>query len=620
MATTLSPGDPSIHGVWTGFGSERRRWTVTELAILREECCKPPHNVGRRHQQRREDGLMPLTGSEDIPIIPPDELIEMIRPLRSSSLFDQLATPILDLALQDKDMHDEDSAGALGFTEQTSIGKQFDIRVWEVIQKELMDWYQPNQLNHRRGYSTHLLPAEGCGQLASVTALDDPDRIQVLITMVAVQLLATCFTLPPEPERCSLPSAFHYNRAYKKVESSDPRLISSLKLHTQHRDAPAFGHNARNPSFALVWPDLCSEPSREERLAEEISKRRRLRQTQIEGHNQEASRNSRRSRSERLSAEMEDYTFAPRARWRRYRSSTEVTSIRKAPFQRPKIDRIFGHPTRFGGESTLPLQSPSRTTRPRPSWSSSMVSIAGIRNRYHNSAEYTHRWSLQPILRFEAHPIFIQPVKDHVVRRWRAFKSRSTSRSSTSTSDDSFSRRNRRWTRAPEITSVESPLARSRQPTETLTSRQEASRLSVPTPDATPLSLITFPESDESSSSFLTLPEPSTTHPTGPMTSPHPLSPLVTVPEAYRREENPTFANHEPSSYFPPVATTSHASVTIERSFKRRLERSSTVGTTLFSPPIIAQASPNSEKVASEGAGSSGSSSTGLGIGQLHFL
>jgi len=452
--------------------------------------------------------------------------------------------------------------------------------------------------------------------------MDDLDRIQVITTMIAVQLLATCFTLPVEPERCSLPSAFYYDRAYKKVESPDPRLISSLRLHTRHRDAPAFGHNARNPSFALAWPDLCSEPSREEHLAEEISKRRRLRRAPIAVHNQEALLNSRRSRSEILSEEMEDYsvdTVAQRPRWRRYQSSTEMTSIRKAPFQRRKIDRIFGRPRRFGAESTVPLQSTSRATRSRPSWPSSMVNVAGTRNRYHDSAEDTHRWSLQPILRSEAHPVFIQPVKEHVVRRWRAFKSRSRSLSSTSNSDDSFPRRNRSWTRASEKSSVESPLARSRQPTDTLTSNQEPSRLSARTPDVMPLSLTALPKSKETSKPSLTLSEPSTAHRTGTVTSPLP-SPSINVQEAFPGEQNSTSVDHKISSYFPPVATIFQASMTIGRSSKARLQRYSTAGTTLFSSPIITQPSPNSRKLASEGTGSSGKSSTGLGLGQLRFL
>ncbi len=34
------------------------------------------------------------------------------------------------------------------------------------------------------------------------------------------------------------------------------------------------------------------------------------------------------------------------------------------------------------------------------------------------------RWTLQPVLRSEAHPVYIQPVKELVVRRWRRFRRR----------------------------------------------------------------------------------------------------------------------------------------------------------------------------------------------------
>jgi len=154
MAATASPPNSSVDEPLTGFDRERRRWTVTELVILTEECSEPPHTAERCHRKRREYGSKPLTGSEDIAMIPPEVLVEMTRPLRSSSLFDQLATPIPNLALHDEVLTDEDAAGVVGFTEETSIGKQFDVRVCEVIQKEVMDWCEPNQLNHRRGCRT----------------------------------------------------------------------------------------------------------------------------------------------------------------------------------------------------------------------------------------------------------------------------------------------------------------------------------------------------------------------------------------------------------------------------------------------------------------------------------
>ena len=124
----------------------------------------------------------------------------------------------------------------------------------------------------------HLISLDRPIQLSILNNIRGSDRFQAFTTMIAVQLLATCFTLPPESERCPRPPASYYDRSCPIGPSSDPRLISSLRLHTHFRNSPALGHNARNSSPALAWPGCRNSRLLEDRLAEEISRQRRIQQ------------------------------------------------------------------------------------------------------------------------------------------------------------------------------------------------------------------------------------------------------------------------------------------------------------------------------------------------------
>ena len=137
--------DSSIDEASISFGSQRRRWTVTELALLTQEGCWQSHYSSNRGRNHTEDGSMPLTGSEDIAMIPPDELVRMTRPLRSSSLFRPIDSCAADHAVPEDQLNQEDAFGTVGLTGGKKIGMQLDVRVWEVIQKEVMDWYEPSQ-------------------------------------------------------------------------------------------------------------------------------------------------------------------------------------------------------------------------------------------------------------------------------------------------------------------------------------------------------------------------------------------------------------------------------------------------------------------------------------------
>ncbi|KAI9641242.1 hypothetical protein NHQ30_010042 [Ciborinia camelliae] len=82
--------------------------------------------------------------------------------------------------------------------------------------------------------------------------LADSSDVHELAKVIAVQLLGSCFTLAPE-YLVPLPSTpTSYNR---KGDSKlpDSRMISSLRMHTQFRYSPCFGHQARSTSPIQPW-------------------------------------------------------------------------------------------------------------------------------------------------------------------------------------------------------------------------------------------------------------------------------------------------------------------------------------------------------------------------------
>lgn len=70
---------------------------------------------------------------------------------------------------------------------------------------------------------------------------------EVFLHLIAIQILASCYTLPHPLGAASLPSSLYLSK--RELE-----LITSLCLHTQFRYCPAAGHHARNSSKDSSWP------------------------------------------------------------------------------------------------------------------------------------------------------------------------------------------------------------------------------------------------------------------------------------------------------------------------------------------------------------------------------
>ncbi|KAH0547743.1 hypothetical protein GP486_008404, partial [Trichoglossum hirsutum] len=251
----------------------------------------------------------------------------------------------------------------------------------------------------------------------------EPDKQEALISLVAVQLLAACFTLPPEPIPGSLPSSFYYTR-WKESSSAlptpdchlpDPRLISCLGLHARYRHAPASGHHARNPSVVPPWPDLYSGPSREERLADEVCKRRRMRL--------QAEKRASRGPVATADESGDDYPLSP------HPDGSDADDSKSASTRKYRCQRSFLY-KRMGSPGVLAQcgrharsASPHRSTDTLRAPGSHGTTTSRTDGHRNTQSRYISHWSLGPVLRSESHPVFIQPVKELAMRRWRAIRS-----------------------------------------------------------------------------------------------------------------------------------------------------------------------------------------------------
>lgn len=440
----------------------------------------------------------------------------------------------------------------------------------------------------------HLPSPEKHLQVATFDGINGPERFQAIITMTAVQLLATCFTLPPDPERYLRPSASYHERRCPIGRSSHPMLISSLRLHTHFRNSPALGHHARNCSPALAWPDCRTSPSQEEPHAGEYLRQRGLQQL---GNLQlRTDSDSRRARSNQSSAAMErnSASVISTSVRRRNRSSDDTMTLHRAPCQRRKVDSIHGRPRRFNSPPTAPLSHTSESQGARPLWRNDRAYAVRGR-RWAHGTTYNHRYSFQPVLRSEDHPVFIQPVKEHIIRRWTAFRSKPKSTISKARPDQNLARARRKRNVTSE-SSTESSASTRRPSTESSTSNAGPIKSTAPSPEPVELDLTPCVESVQPVS-LLTAAGALTAHSSVPTTSPY-------SPSLPASESTGALVDDQIAAFSTPS--------TAEQVNGRMPQRSSSTGTTLFDTRIVARASPDSAIMPSKDTGWSGSASSNL--------
>lgn len=108
------------------------------------------HNTVQPSRKHDGNEAMPLTSCDDTSMKPSEEQRDIIRRLRAS-----LATRSFtaDQIVHGDVSPDDEGTAAMSPTGGSMMEKQLDVRIWEVIQQEIMDCHEPSQLHGLRGYS-----------------------------------------------------------------------------------------------------------------------------------------------------------------------------------------------------------------------------------------------------------------------------------------------------------------------------------------------------------------------------------------------------------------------------------------------------------------------------------
>ncbi|KAL5404474.1 hypothetical protein PMIN03_009114, partial [Paraphaeosphaeria minitans] len=99
----------------------------------------------------------------------------------------------------------------------------------------------------------------------AIKDLPESEAFATVVEFIAMQLLASCYTLLPASSADNLPLG---------QQRMGSMVITALRLHTLHRLSPAAGHHARINTETSSWPGLYTGMSKEDELAESVSRRR----------------------------------------------------------------------------------------------------------------------------------------------------------------------------------------------------------------------------------------------------------------------------------------------------------------------------------------------------------
>ena len=398
-------------------------------------------------------------------------------------------------------------------------------------------------------------------------------RKRILARMISVQLLASCFTSPQHINTLTLPSSW-----YKKNMNDtwlSTRFVSSLRQHTQWKLSPAFGHQARNNSAASLLPERDDALSREGLLAEQVSYNRRLRQRE-DDRGTESNGTKRREQSEPLGEEPKRPCLFSSRLQRRLRTSDSASSHGYVQ------DVVVSRPEVLSPRCKVKQKSALRVMR---------------RPRLRGVSEDGHRWSLEPFLRSENHPVFVQPVKDFVMKRWGVFRSGSRRQASILASREGTGTGKRPdYARAASSTSRDSVQLSRR--TQIMTMIQ-----------ASGTSFGHLASDGEASSNA---PADGERILASAEASRDPTNHAQTILRTEGAERPYEDADTEDTDTFPSAQLIPCQFLQLPESGQRR-NRTSTSGTTVYSSPLITEASPNSEKFGSD---ESNSSCTSSGVGE----
>lgn len=269
----------------------------------------------------------------------------------------------------------------------SKLSNGYGPRVWI---SELGDGQEPEHDTKRRAVSDSVL--------AGLSTADE------LAQMAAIRLLGSCFTLPPELITSGPP--LNSKMTTKNGSSSylDPRMITCLRMQTYYRYSPCYGHQPRNTSptrsrdstFDGAFPNSSAPDTGMQTpvigSSSRISRRRK-------GHR--AQNVTERSTGSYRDSSADEDPLVASTLWHRRQGGDDDPSNRISV---PK--RLNTGKGRFRKASQ---NDQIGTWRPR----------AGDKSLSPN----TH-YALQPVIRSEPHHVFIQPVRELVVKRWNNIRRR----------------------------------------------------------------------------------------------------------------------------------------------------------------------------------------------------
>lgn len=267
----------------------------------------------------------------------------------------------------------------------------------------------------------------------SDTCHPDADAVHSLAHMTAIQLLSSCFTLPPDHVFGITPPNYPTFDKLAGPIVPDPRMISSLRMHTQFRYSPSFGHQARNTSPVPLWPVSFDGQSRTTPMptspgASRVStwqtpdigssgfqgkRNRGVRKLLV------AERSSGSSAGDDVgdgqsNQEVLDPTVASTA-WHR----------RMSNFERVPRTSTTSH---MPGQSRIDKQRRGDRSNRQSIASSSAADDSAHTVKNHRGVEKRQRrgmnYRMESVIRSEPHHVFVQPVKELVVKKWKNLRRR----------------------------------------------------------------------------------------------------------------------------------------------------------------------------------------------------
>jgi hypothetical protein len=235
-----------------------------------------------------------------------------------------------------------------------------------------------------------------------------------LAHMIAIQLLGSCFTLPLDFMTCIPSSTFSAFDEDGYPSLPDPRMISSLRMHSHFRYSPCFGHEQRNSSPVQMLPALYDGPSPGLFSPPGLMG---IRTTPPKGDKSlPISKRHKEHRGRDMSgASATSHEGRSSAYWKSQgrREGPETAAGAKEWCLRNGINKL----SRRGGK--LKQRSSSMESLEIGKWGRMdgyRISKPGAFQRLN--------YRLQPVIRSEPHPVFVQPVKELVVKRWKTFRRR----------------------------------------------------------------------------------------------------------------------------------------------------------------------------------------------------